>query len=432
MRKRTGIAGLCATAATLMLLAGSATAATTTIPFTPTAPMSIPRDSPAAAPLADGRVLVVGGQTTGGTFLKSAEIYNPQTGTFSATGSMSFLRYGPAAAPLSDGRVLVAGGYNGSIALKSAEIFDPKTGAFTTVAPMAVARFYAAAAPLADGRVLVAGGYAGGVPIGDAEVYNPATNSWSTVTPLPDIREAPGAAKLPDGRILVAGGFTGAASANRTAEVFDPKTNTFSSAGLGLLSVTREFTAASPLTDGRAVLVAGYDGTANDLASAEIFDPITGTFSSSGLGSLSFPREDIAASPLLGGRVLVVGGYTLADGKAHSEAEILGTSNSFTTSLKGATLIVRVSSAGQVTVTGSSGGSKKSSAVAAKKKKLLKTSKRSGGPGKIKVKLKLLKTAKAKLASKGHLKVPVTITFSPSAGFAGSQSSKLKLRSGKK
>ena len=89
---RTGI-GMCATVAVFMLLPGSAMAATTTIPFTPTAPMSIPRDSPGAAQLPDGRVLVMGGQTEGGGITKSAEIYDPQAGTFSQTGDMQFRRY---------------------------------------------------------------------------------------------------------------------------------------------------------------------------------------------------------------------------------------------------------------------------------------------------------------------------------------------------
>jgi hypothetical protein len=79
--------------------------------------------------LPNGKVLVAGGQWPGTLYSKTAEIYDPATGTWTPTGDMTIGRgNGPAATLLPDGRVLVAGGSTGGGAVTAtAEIYDPTT-----------------------------------------------------------------------------------------------------------------------------------------------------------------------------------------------------------------------------------------------------------------------------------------------------------------
>jgi RTX calcium-binding nonapeptide repeat (4 copies)/Kelch motif len=299
--------------------------------FSPTGSMTVPRSEAAAAPLPGGRVLVVGGYYYDNSppydrYLSSAEIFNPATNSFSSTGigSMSVPTVGAAAAPLPDGRVLVARGTPVGVSSSdwpSAEVFDPATNSFSSagIGSMSVPRSGAVAAPLPDGRVLVAGGFSDRGPmLSTAEIFNPATNSFSSagigLMSVPRVGAA--GAPLPDGRVLVVGGDDDSFHTLSSAEVFDPATRRFSSAGIGSMSRTRYEAAAAPLPDGR-VLVAGgiLDPSALYgcyLSSAEVFDPASNSFSSEGIGSMSVPRADAIAAPLPGG-VLVAGGYYGAD-----------------------------------------------------------------------------------------------------------------------
>jgi Ca2+-binding RTX toxin-like protein len=265
--------------------------ATGTFSSTGVGSMGTPRWAAAAAPLPDGRVLVAGGYyydfgDGSDHFLSSAEVFDPATGTFSSAGigSMSVPRFGAAVARLPDGRVLIAGGNNGSSFLSSAEIFDPATNQFSSsgMGSMVTARFAPAAAPLPDGRVMVAGGSDGSGGFSSAEVFDPATKTFSSagIGSLSVPRQRPVAAPLPDGRVLVAGGYYYDQSGGHflsSAEVFDPATNTFSSAGIGSMEIPRELAAAAPLSDGRVLIAGGIFTVYNDryysfnLSSAEIF-----------------------------------------------------------------------------------------------------------------------------------------------------------------
>jgi Kelch motif len=175
--------------------------------------MSTSREGPIAAPLPDGRVLVAGGRSNSNVNQTSAEIFDPGTNAFTPVPGGNHMVVGrefAAAAPLADGRVLIAGGLDNTVgATATAEVFDPANNTFSAVGSMSVPRNGPGAAPLPDGRVLVAGGQdTSFAQLSSAEIFDPATNSFSSagVGTMSVERQFPATAPLQDGRVLVAGG----------------------------------------------------------------------------------------------------------------------------------------------------------------------------------------------------------------------------------
>ena len=78
--------------------------------------------------LPGGLVLVAGGYN--GSYLSSAELYDPAADTWSGTGSLSTARANHTATLLPTGTVLVAGGYNGAY-LATAQLYDPALGTWS-------------------------------------------------------------------------------------------------------------------------------------------------------------------------------------------------------------------------------------------------------------------------------------------------------------
>jgi hypothetical protein len=175
---------------------------------------------------------------------------------------------------------------------------------FSEVGKLTVPRQNAGAALLPDGRALVVGGYDGSNDLNSADVFDPKTNTFSPLgATMATGRYAPAVAALPDGRILVAGGAAGN-DALTSAEVFSPSTGAFST--VGSLTTGRMEARAAPLPDGRILVLGGYNGS-DSVASTEIFDPKTNSF---GPGpNLPRPLYDPGVAPISGGRVLIAGGY---------------------------------------------------------------------------------------------------------------------------
>ena len=109
---------------------------------------------------------------------------------------------------------------------------------------------------------------------------------------------------LQDGRVLVTGGLGSNNAVLATAELFDPTSGTFTSTGS--METPRRAHIATLLADGRVLITGGADATGNPLSSAEIFDPATGTFSTT--GSMETTRSGHTATLLGDGKVLVAGG----------------------------------------------------------------------------------------------------------------------------
>jgi Galactose oxidase, central domain len=198
--------------------------------FTVTGSMQKPRVGHSATLLASGKVLIAGGYSPAcaGCIVvpdSTAELYDPATGLFTRTGDMP----GPiaihTATRLANGVVLVTGGdFCGATGAgggsecaaedgtNQALLYDPATGTFSVTGSMAYARIGHSATLLSDGKVLIAGGLgADPVTFDDvttftAELYDPATGLFSRTGSMDSARTSHTATLLSNGTVLVSGG----------------------------------------------------------------------------------------------------------------------------------------------------------------------------------------------------------------------------------
>lgn len=278
-----------------------------------------------ATRLGDGRVFIAGGYMNVEVATSSTELYDPTARTFTGAGAMSNPRGLHTATLLADGRVLIAGGGPASWAvdgayLAAAEIFDPATGTFTATGSMTSPREDHTATLLLDGRVLITGGNdAGDRGVASAELFDPTTGTFTETGSMITPRGFHTATLLSDGRVLVTGGDAAAWSDSgpyiASAEIYDPRTGSFTATGD--MSVGRTHHAAALLANGRVLISGGAAGGTDtgSLGSAEIYDPTTGTFTAT--GSMADPRVYLTATTLADGRVLVTGG--LANGRVYGD-----------------------------------------------------------------------------------------------------------------
>ena len=277
--------------------------------WTLTGSMTTARVGHTATLLPGGQVLVAAGIDVDRQIpLESAELYDPTTGSWTVTGSLHLPRHLHTATLLPDGKILVAGGSSPDA---SAELYDPTAGIWTFTGRMTTGRVEHTATLLASGEVLVVGGSLFG---SSAELYDPATGTWALTDSNISKRAAHTATLLPSGQVLAAGGLTpsrdGVVS---SAELYEPA-NGWSLTGS--MADARAYHTATLLMSGE-VLVAGGTKVFVDLASAERYNPATGTWKST--APMQSVRWAHTASLLPDGRVLVTGG--LVEGTPAASAE---------------------------------------------------------------------------------------------------------------
>jgi Galactose oxidase, central domain len=123
---------------------------------------------------------------------------------------------------------------------------------------------------------------------------------------------------LPNGKVLVAGGSNNNGVNFASAELYDPATGTWTKTGSLTAGRTRH--TATLLPNGKVLVAGGYDVFGNPFASAELYDPASGTWTET--GSLATRRSLHTATLLPNGKVLVAGGYGLFGDHYLTSAEL--------------------------------------------------------------------------------------------------------------
>ena len=196
---------------------------------------------------------------------------------------------------------------SGTTKLARVQFIAPGADVWLPAMQMNVPRTYHSAVTLANGQVLVSGGAGPNNAVyASAELYDPTANSWSYTGSLTTARYLHTSTVLASGKVLVAAGYgsSGAPPPLTSAELYDPVAGTWSSAGN--LSTARIEHTATLLPNGQVLVVGGQDGNNNSFASAEVYNPSSNSWSAT--GSLASARTNHTATLLQNGLVLVAGG----------------------------------------------------------------------------------------------------------------------------
>ena len=237
-------------------------------------------------------------------------------GIWTATGSLHVARESHTATLLNNGKVLAAGGEGSAGVVATAEAYNPITSLWVAAGKLNVARAAHNALLLKNGKVLIAGGCIGSCLRNDtatAELYDPTTGVWSLTDAMHTVRVNFGMVLLGNGKVLAMGGCTaqnsgGCITVTATAELYDPATGTWKVTG-SLHNGRSAFTATA-LGNGKILVAGGTNGVGTPLATAEIYDPATASWSAT--GHMAVARDEHTATLLQSGQVLVAGGENIA------------------------------------------------------------------------------------------------------------------------
>jgi PKD repeat protein len=264
--------------------------------------------------LHDGRVFVNGGNLQYDPFFgeRRSAVFDPQTHTFTAVQDMAHGRWYPTVTTLGDGRVMTFSGLLETGATNSTvEIYTVGSGWSAEFPAGWTPPLYPRMHLSTDGRVFYAGSGRG------SRFFNPATNTWTAVvanTIFAGSRGYGTSVLLPltpaDGyrpRVMILGG---ASPATATTEIIDLSAPTPAWQSGPLMSRARIQMSATILPNGKVLATGGSvnnEDAATASLNADLYDPATNTFSSAGANL--FPRLYHSASLLLpDATVLLIGG----------------------------------------------------------------------------------------------------------------------------
>ena len=280
--------------------------------------------------LHDGRVFVNGGTLQYDPFFGEprSALFNPQTRTFANAQNMAHGRWYPTVTTLGDGRVMTfsglleTGGTNSAVEIytvgsgwsaefpagwtpplyprmhlntdgrvfyagsgRGSRFFNPATNTWTAVVANTIftgSRSYGTSVLLpltpANGyrpRVMIMGGSSPATATTEIIDLSAATPAWASGPSMSRARIQMSATILPNGKVLATGGSVNdedAATASLNADLYDPATNTFSSAGANVFA--RLYHSASLLLpDATVLLIGGNPQRGNYERRLEIYSP---------------------------------------------------------------------------------------------------------------------------------------------------------------
>src|ERR1051325_2002323 len=108
---------------------------------------------------------------------------------------------------------------------------------------------------------------------------------------------------LANGKVLVVGGFDGS-SVLASAELYDPASGTWTATGS--LATGRTDHTATLLPNGKVLVAGGTDRSFKIVGSAELYDPTSGTWT--GVGNMTVARSRHTATLLPNGKVIIASG----------------------------------------------------------------------------------------------------------------------------
>src|SRR2546422_3789147 len=106
-------------------------------------------------------------------------------------------------------------------------------------------------------------------------------NTFATTGSLQTLRQGYTATLLPTGNVLIAGGFGLPPTFLASAELYDPVSGVFSYT-TGAMATGRSNHTATLLPNGKVLIAGGRTDSSTVTTSAELYDPSSGTFTSTG------------------------------------------------------------------------------------------------------------------------------------------------------
>lgn len=254
----------------------------------------------------DGKIYVPGGLDNRIFSTPDLEAYDPATDTWQTLSPMPEFRHHHMAAAF-EGKLYVFGGYETSFntVRDTVFVYDPAEDAWQELDPMPAPMAAGTALVIEDAIYLVPGiGLSHTMPLWR---FDPAAHSWETLATPAEVRDHSAAVFL-DGKIYLLGGRNFEAGDLASIEIYDLESDTWS-AGTPMNQARAGFRAA--VIDEKIYVTGGelLTGTSEALDSMEIYDPETDTWTD---GS-SLPRG-LHGHPMvvLDGVLYILGGSNIA------------------------------------------------------------------------------------------------------------------------